>query len=72
MAPTQSKDTNSKMTSCADSHSSKNKITTKPKPKGVSSIGSLLNLSIQQIAAVVSPEKGGEFFECNQPGMVDV
>ena len=33
---------------------------------------SLLNLNIQQIAAVVSPEKGGEFFECNQPGMVDV
>ena len=72
MAPAHSKDTNSKMISCADSRSAKNKIATKPKPKGLSSIGSLSNLSIQQIAAVVSPDKGGKFFECNQPGMVDV
>ena len=72
MAPTQSKDTNSKMISCADSRTSKNKIMTKPKPKGLSSIGSLSTLSIQQIAAVVSPEKGGEFYDCNQAGMVDV
>ena len=72
MAPTQPKDTNSKMISCADSRSAKNKIATKPKPKGLSSIGSLSNLSIQQISAVVSPDKGGEFFDCNQPGMVEV
>ena len=72
MAPTQSKDTNTKIASCSDSRSSENKITTKPKPKGVPSIGSLSNLSIQQIAAVVSPEKGGKFYDCNQAVMVDV
>ena len=70
MAPTQSKDTNSKVASCADSRSSKPQTTTKPKPKVVPSIGSFLNLNLQQIAAVVSPEKG--FYDCNQAGMVEV
>ena len=38
MAPVQSKDTNSKPSSCSDSRHSKNKIMAQPKPKG-SSIG---------------------------------
>ena len=70
MAPVQSKDTNSKISSCSDSRHSKNQIMAKPKPKG-SSIGLLSNLSMDEIVAVVSPQKG-EFFDQNQAGMVDV
>ena len=56
MAPVQSKDTNSKIPSCSDSRYSKNQILAQPKSKG-SSIGSLLNLSMEQIVAVISLSK---------------
>ena len=72
MAPAQSKDTNSKITSCSDSRHSKNQIMAKPNPKG-SSIGSLSNLSMKQIVAVVAPDKDkGIFFNCTKDASVDV
>ena len=74
MAPVQSKDTNSTLRPCSDSRHSKNHILAKPKskPKG-SDIGLLSNLSIEQMVAVVSPDKDkGTFFTCTKDGLVDV
>ena len=56
MAPTQPNDISTKVLSCKDSRNSKNQIAAKPKPKAPS-IGTVSNPTLQQQAAVISPDK---------------